>query len=107
MAAIVFITILVVLFVLTFVAWRRYLWAAEKAPHERADTCAFSLTDTFGDRHLVNVPHQEETLWLTEVFSRCAGEATAPTVSSAGAFPTPTVRANGPLSDEGRPNTST
>ena len=59
-----------VFLVLTFVAWRRYLWAAEKVPP--ADTCPYSLTDVFGDRHLVNVPHQEGIRWLTEVFSRSA-----------------------------------
>ena len=58
--------------VLTFVAWRRYLWAAEKVPHAEADTCRYSLTDVFGDRHLENVPHQEGVRWLTEVFSRSA-----------------------------------
>jgi non-ribosomal peptide synthetase-like protein len=30
------------------------------------------LTDVFGDRHLVNVPHQEGVQWLTEIFSRTA-----------------------------------
>ena len=30
------------------------------------------MTDVFGDRHLVNVPHQEGVQWLTEVFSRSA-----------------------------------
>ena len=72
MAAIILTTVFVVLFVLTFVAWRRYLWAAEKVPHGQADTCQYSLTDVFGDRHLVNVPHQEGIQWLTEVFSRSA-----------------------------------
>ncbi|HZD30170.1 MAG TPA: non-ribosomal peptide synthetase, partial [Candidatus Angelobacter sp.] len=36
------------------------------------DTCPYSLTDVFGDRHLVNVPHQKGVRWLTEVFSRSA-----------------------------------
>ena len=72
MAAIILTTVFVVFFVLTFVAWRRYLWAAEKVPHGQADTCQYSLTDVFGDRHLVNVPHQEGIQWLTEVFSRSA-----------------------------------
>ncbi len=70
MAAIFVTTALAIFFVLTFVAWRRYLWAAEKAP--QADTCPYSLTDVFGDRHLVNVPHQKGIRWLTEVFSRSA-----------------------------------
>ncbi len=72
MAAIILTTVFVVFFVVTFVAWRRYLWAAEKVPHGQADTCQYSLTDVFGDRHLVNVPHQEGIQWLTEVFSRSA-----------------------------------
>jgi hypothetical protein len=74
MAAITFSTIFAVFFVLTFVAWRRYLWAAEKVPHGEADNCQHSLTDVFGDRHLVNVPHQEGVQWLTEIFSRSAGK---------------------------------
>jgi len=61
-------------FLLAFVAWRRYLWAAEEVPHGQADTCPYSLTDVFGDRHLVNVPHQKGVQWLTEVFSRSAGK---------------------------------
>jgi non-ribosomal peptide synthetase-like protein len=40
-------------------------------PNEQ-DTCPYSLTDVFGDRHLVNVPHQKGIRWLTEVFSRSA-----------------------------------
>jgi non-ribosomal peptide synthetase-like protein len=60
------------LFMMTFVLWRRYLWAAEKLPHTQMDTCPYSLTDVFGDRHLVNVPHQEGIQWLTDVFSRSA-----------------------------------
>ena len=70
MAAIFATTAVAVFFALTFVAWRRYLWAAEKVP--QADTCPYSLTDVFGHRHLVNVPHQKGIRWLTEVFSRSA-----------------------------------
>src|SRR6185295_2664375 len=55
---------------LTYAAWRRYLWAAEKVP--QADTCPYSLTDVFDDRYLLNVPHQNGIRWLTEVFSRSA-----------------------------------
>jgi non-ribosomal peptide synthetase-like protein len=61
----------VVFFVLTFVAWRRYLWAAEPSQVE-ADTCEYSLTDVFGDRHFVNVPHQKGARWLSDIFSRSA-----------------------------------
>jgi non-ribosomal peptide synthetase-like protein len=57
---------------LTYVAWRRYLWAAKKVPHDQADSCEYSLTDVFGCDHLVNVPHQKGVRWLTEVFSRSA-----------------------------------
>ena len=56
---------------LTYVAWRRYLWAAETVPGQE-DTCQYSLTDVFSDRHLVNVPHQEGVRWLTEIFRRSA-----------------------------------
>lgn len=59
-----------VLLVLTFVAWRRYLWAAEKVPP--TDTCPYSLTEVFGDSHLLKIPHQKGVRWLTEVFSRSA-----------------------------------
>jgi non-ribosomal peptide synthetase-like protein len=70
LAAIFATTAVAVFFALTFVAWRRYRWAAEKMP--QADTCPYSLTDVFGDRPLVNVPHQKGIRWLTEVFSRSA-----------------------------------
>ena len=53
-------------------AWRRYLWAAEKVPDGQADTCPYSLTEVFGDRHLVNIPHQQGVLWLEDIFSRTA-----------------------------------
>jgi non-ribosomal peptide synthetase-like protein len=56
---------------LTFVAWRRYLWAAEPTQLE-ADTCEYSLTDVFGDRRFVNVPHQKGARWLSDIFSRSA-----------------------------------
>jgi hypothetical protein len=57
-AAIVVLTIFAAFLALTFVAWRHYLWAAEKLPQP-----AYSLTDVFGDRHLVNVPHQTGVRW--------------------------------------------
>jgi non-ribosomal peptide synthetase-like protein len=77
MAAIVSIAVLTVFFVLTFWAWRRYLWAAAKTPPTKAlpgeaDTCRYSLTESFSDRHLVNIPHQKGIQWLTDVFSRSA-----------------------------------
>ena len=72
MAVAIFAAAFSVFFILTFVAWRRYLWAAEKVQYEQEDTCPYSLTDVFGDRHLVNVPHQEGVHWLTEIFSRSA-----------------------------------
>ncbi len=72
MAAIILTAVFVVVFGLTFVAWRRYLWAAEDVPDGQVDTCEYSLTDVFGDRHFVNVPHQKGVRWLTDVFSRSA-----------------------------------
>jgi non-ribosomal peptide synthetase-like protein len=71
LAAIV-VTAVAAFFSLTFVAWRRYLWAAEKVPHGRANTCQYTLTDVVGDSPFVNVPHQKGIRWLTEVFSRTA-----------------------------------
>ena len=59
-----------ILFVLAFIAWRRYLWAAEKLP--QADTSPVSLTDVFGNNHLIKIPHQKGIRWLSEVFSRSA-----------------------------------
>ena len=72
MAAIFVTTAVAVFFALTLVAWRRYLWAAEKVPQGQTETCQYTLTDVFGDRPLVNVPHQKGIRWLTEVFSRSA-----------------------------------
>jgi len=72
MAVTILAVIFVVFFVLTYIAWRRYLWASEKPPHEQADTCEYSLTDVFGDRCLVNIPHQNGARWLTDIFSRSA-----------------------------------
>ena len=57
---------------LTFVAWRRYVWRAEVAPENQPQTCPYSLADVFGPDHLVNVPHQKGARWLTEIFSRSA-----------------------------------
>ena len=58
MAGSILATVFAVFFGLTFAAWRRYLWVAEKARHRQDDIIPYSLTDVFGDRHLVNVPHQ-------------------------------------------------
>jgi len=74
MAAIIALAAFTGFFLLTYVAWRRYLWAAEKVPQGQADTCEYSLTDVFGDRPFVNVPHQEGAQWLTEIFSRSASK---------------------------------
>ena len=72
MAVIVAATIFAVFFLLTYLAWRRYLWAADEVSRGQVDTCPYSLTDVFDDRYLVNVPHQKGIRWLTEVFSRSA-----------------------------------
>jgi hypothetical protein len=52
-------TALAVFFLLTYLAWRRYLWAADKVSRGQLDTCLYSLTDVFDDRYLVIVPHQK------------------------------------------------
>jgi len=65
-------TVFAIFFLLAFVSWRRYLWASEKPSDEQVDDCPYSLTDVFGDRHLVGIPHQEGVQWLTDVFSRSA-----------------------------------
>src|ERR1051326_7052533 len=70
LAAIYITTTVAAFLLLTFAAWRRYLWAAEKVP--QADTSPYSLTDVFGDGHLLNVPHQKGIRWLSDVFSRSA-----------------------------------
>lgn len=72
MAAIYVTAFFAALLILTFLAWRRYLWAAEKVSDVEADTCPYSLTDAFGEHHLINAPHQKGVRWLWEVFSRSA-----------------------------------
>ena len=69
MALAIAITVLTVFFLLAFIAWRRYLWAAEQVPQGQADTCPYSLTDVFGDRYLVNAPHQKDVQWLNDVYT--------------------------------------
>ena len=65
-------TLIIAFLGLTFLAWRRYLWVSEKVRDEPKDTCPYSLTDVFGEQHLINVPHQHGIQWLTDVFSRSA-----------------------------------
>jgi len=64
-------TVFALVFLLTVVAWRRYIWAAEVV-HDQADTCKYSLTDVFDGDHIASIPHQKGVRWLTEVFSRSA-----------------------------------
>jgi non-ribosomal peptide synthetase-like protein len=65
-------SVFVLLVATAFVAWRRHLWVADPARNGQVDTCPYSLTDVFGDRHLANAPHQRGVQWLTEIFSRSA-----------------------------------
>lgn len=65
-------TTIAVFLLLTFLAWRRYVWAGQRGPHEKIDTCPYSLTDVFGDRSLARIPHQAGIRWLSDVFSRSA-----------------------------------
>ena len=74
MAAIILTAVFGAFLVLAYVAWRRYLGALEVVPHWQTDHCQYSLTDVFGDRHLVNAPHQKGVQWLTEIFSRSASK---------------------------------
>lgn len=68
----VFITVFALFLAVTFVAWRRYLWASEKTSDETANKNPNVLTDVFGPDHLLNAPHQKDAQWLTEIFSRSA-----------------------------------
>ena len=70
MAGLILTAVFLIFFGLAFVAWRRYLWVARKTRDEPEDSCPYSLTEVFGDRHLVNIRHQQGVRWLTEVFSR-------------------------------------
>ena len=65
-------SIVVALLVLTFAAWRRYLWVVKNPRLQQEDTCPYSLTDVFGRQHLLKIPHQKGAQWLTEIFSRSA-----------------------------------
>ena len=62
----------VLCFGLTFAAWKRYRWVAGKARDRQDDTCPYSLTEVFADRHLASVPQHKGVQWLPEIFSRSA-----------------------------------
>ena len=74
MAIEIAISIFAVFLALIFLAWRRYLWAADKEAAKPADNCPYSLTDVFAQRHLANAPHQKGALWLSDIFSRSAAK---------------------------------
>jgi non-ribosomal peptide synthetase-like protein len=57
---------------LTFAAWMRYVWVADKASDEQADSCPYTLADAFDGQEFLKAPHQKGVRWLTEVFSRSA-----------------------------------
>ena len=65
-------TILLVFLLLTYIAWRRYLWAADATSHDKEDICPYSLTEVFDNNHLINIPHQKGVQWLGDVFTRSA-----------------------------------
>ena len=69
--AMVLAAVLAAQLLLALAAWRRYLCVAKQG-HGPVDSCPYSLTEGFGESHLVNVPHQEGVEWLTEIFSRSA-----------------------------------
>jgi len=63
-AAMILTTVFVLFLAVTFVAWKRYLWVAEKVLPEQADTCPYSLTDVFGDLSLLDTdPSEDSTDW--------------------------------------------
>ena len=72
MAAIFLAAVLAAFLALAIVAWRRYLWAAQKPEPEQEDNCPYSLTEVPGNRQLVNIPHQRGVQWLGDIFSRSA-----------------------------------
>ncbi|PHP64724.1 hypothetical protein CSC94_22890 [Zhengella mangrovi] len=64
--------VLVILTLVAFAAWRRYLWAAEDTGPLGGETHEHVLTDRFGPASLANASHQKGVLWLSDVFSRTA-----------------------------------
>lgn len=72
MAGIVLAAVAAIVVLLSFLAWRRYLDIASSPSGGATDTCPYSVTETFGEAHLRNVPHQRGVRWLTDVFGRSA-----------------------------------
>lgn len=70
MAAIVVGVVFLVLVAVIYAAWRRYLWASQPSEEDALDTCPYSLTDRFGPHSLTGAPHQKDSRWLTDIFSR-------------------------------------
>ncbi|MGD9783263.1 MAG: AMP-binding protein [Hyphomicrobiaceae bacterium] len=68
LAALVFAAVVAI----SYLAWRRYLWASGRPADQRPDTCPYSLTDRFDENLFINVPHQKGARWLTDIFSRSA-----------------------------------
>ena len=57
---------------LAYVAWRRYVLIAQSPTEGATDSSPYSITEAFGEAHLLNVPHQRGARWLTDIFSRSA-----------------------------------
>ena len=72
MAVIISLSVFLAIFLLAIAAWRRYLWVLKQESDSVEDSCPYSLTEVFSDRHLISVPHQKGVRWLTDVFSRSA-----------------------------------
>jgi len=72
LAALIAATFVSVFVALTFVAWRRYLWASKPDVGKPVDTCSYSLTDVFDERNFVNIPHQKGAAWLSDIFGNTA-----------------------------------
>ncbi len=57
---------------LTYFAWRRYVRIARSPADGATDHSEYSVTEAFGQSHLLNTPHQRGARWLTDIFDRSA-----------------------------------
>lgn len=65
-------TIIATVLALTYLAWRRYVHVVQSPTDGATDHSSCSVTETFGQSHLVNTPHQRGARWLTDIFNRSA-----------------------------------
>ena len=72
MIGLILAAIVTAVLVLAYLAWQRYVRIARSPTDCATDGSLLSITEVFGDSHLLNTPHQRGALWLTDVFSRSA-----------------------------------